>query len=559
MALRFAEKAEAAHDVPLTIRHLLDTALVTSADQEIVYRGDVRITYREFRARLGRLANALTALGATEGMTIGVLDWDSHRYLECYFAVPMLGAVLQTVNVRLPPAQVADTINRAGAEILLVHRDFLPLVEALRGALPKVRVIVALMDGEAINGEVGAPDYAAGEYERLLQDADPGFAFRDFDENAMATIFFTTGTTGSPKAVCFTHRQIVLHTLAANGAFGVLRSRGFGADDVYMPLTPMFHVHAWGVPYIATMLGVKQVYAGRYDPDTILDLRAREGVTFSHCVPTILQMILSAADRRGDDLTGWLMTIGGSALTQALCRDGRRRGMDLIAGYGMSETAPTLAVSRPRRTRGTNGPKDREADEVEALTMAGVPLPLVSVRVVDEAMRDVPADGVTRGELVVRAPWLTGCYVGDARASDALWRGGWLHTQDVATLNAEGYVQIRDRLKDVIKTGGEWLCSVTLEDLIADLPGIESVAVIAVPHPRWGERPLGVVVPAPGHAVTLEQVNHRLETAIAGGEISRYGRLDALELVETMPKTSVGKIDKKALRARFAAATGAPA
>lgn len=239
MALRFVERAAEAHDFPLTIRHLLDTSLVTAADQEIVYRDEVRITYRTFHERLGRLASALTALGAAEGMTIGVLDWDSHRYLECYFAIPMIGAVLQTVNVRLPPAQVAETINRAGAEILLVHRDFLPLVEALRGALPNVRAIVALMDGDA-----APPDYAAGEYERLLQDADPDFEFRDFDENAMATLFFTTGTTGSPKAVCFTHRQIVLHAIVANGPFGGLHSRGFGADDVYMPLTPMFHVHA---------------------------------------------------------------------------------------------------------------------------------------------------------------------------------------------------------------------------------------------------------------------------------------------------------------------------
>ncbi len=540
MALRFVERAAEAHDFPLTIRHLLDTSLVTAADQEIVYRDEVRITYRTFHERLGRLASALTALGAAEGMTIGVLDWDSHRYLECYFAIPMIGAVLQTVNVRLPPAQVAETINRAGAEILLVHRDFLPLIEALRGALPNVRAIVALMDGDA-----APPDYAAGEYERLLQDADPAFEFRDFDENAMATLFFTTGTTGSPKAVCFTHRQIVLHAIVANGPFGGLHSRGFGADDVYMPLTPMFHVHAWGMPYVATMLGVKQVYAGRYDPDTILDLRAREGVTFSHCVPTILQMVLAAADRRGADLAGWLMTIGGSALTQALCREGRRRGMELVSGYGMSETAPLLTVSRPRREGGS--------DEVEALTMAGVPVPLVSVRVVDETMRDVPADGVSRGELVIRAPWLTGCYVGDTRASDALWRGGWLHTQDVATLNREGYVQIRDRLKDVIKTGGEWLCSVTLEDMIADLPGIEQVAVIGVPHPHWGERPLGVVVAVAGHTVTLEQVNQRLDSAIASGEVSRYARLESLELVETMPKTSVGKVDKKALRALYAA------
>ena len=544
MTLRFATKAAQAHDYRLTIGCLLDTALRSASDQEIVYRDQVRFTYRELRQRIGRLASVLTGLGAGHGTVVGVLDWDSHRYLECYFGVPMMGAVLQTVNVRLPPAQVADTIDRAEAEILIVHRDFLPLWQALRGALPRVSAVIAIADGDA--GAV-VPDGVAGEYETLLASASPDHVFTDFDENAIATTFFTTGTTGRPKAVCFTHRQIVLHALAVCGPFGGMRSRGFGIDDVYMPLTPMFHVHAWGVPYVATMLGVKQVYPGRYEPETILRLRADEGVTYSHCVPTILQMVLAAADRTGADLSGWLMTIGGSALTGALCREGRRRGMDLVAGYGMSETAPTLSIARPPR----GGVPDEDA-EVAALTAAGVPIPLVSVRVVDEQMRDVPADGVSRGELVVRAPWLTPCYVGDERASDELWRGGWLHTQDVASLDGHGNIRIRDRLKDVIKTGGEWLCSVTLEDLIAEVDGVHEVAVVGVAHPHWGERPIGVVSAHAGHAPTLEAVNARLDRAIASGEISRFARLDRLEIVDSLPKTSVGKIDKKALRSAYA-------
>ena len=543
MALRFAEKAAEAYDFPLTIGHLLDTALVTAADQEIVYRDQVRMTYRTFRTRLGRLASALSGLGAAEGMVIAVMDWDSHRYLECYFAVPMMGAVLQTVNVRLPPAQVAETIVRAEAEILLVHRDFLPLYEAIAPLLTRVGRVVVLMDGDAAPPPAGV----AGEYEALLEQSAPDFVFRDFDENAIATTFFTSGTTGSPKQVCFTHRQIVLHALAANGPFGTTRARGFGIDDVYMPLTPMFHVHAWGVPYIATMLGVKQVYPGRYEPATLLRLRAAEKVTYSHCVPTILQMVFDAADKSGSDLSGWLITIGGSALTQALCREGRRRGMEVVTGYGMSETAPMVSLARPR--------PDGDGSEdslVRAFTATGVPVPLVSVRVVDEAMRDVPADGATRGELVIRSPWLTPCYVGNAQASDALWRGGWLHTQDVATIDSQGTLQIRDRLKDVIKTGGEWLCSVTLEDLVSSLDGVQAIAVVGVPHPQWGERPIGVVVPQAGRSVTVETINTHLETAIASGELSRYGKLERIELVEDLPKTSVGKIDKKLLRARYA-------
>ncbi|MDB5736961.1 MAG: o-succinylbenzoate--CoA ligase, partial [Sphingomonas bacterium] len=341
MPLRFAEAAPEAYQYPLTIGHLLDTAMMTSGDQEIVYRDKHRFTYREFRGRVGRLASLLTDLGATEGMTIAVMDWDSHRYLEAYFAVPMMGAVLQTVNVRLPPPQVAYTLAHAKAEILLVHHEFLPLVDAILPKLPGIKAVVLIADGT----DTPLPAYAKGEYEALSAAASPDFGFRDFDENAIATTFYTTGTTGNPKGVCFSHRQLVLHTMAVCGPFGDTRSRGLGIDDVYMPLTPMFHVHAWGVPYLATMLGLKQVYPGRYEPAMICDLYRNEGVTYSHCVPTILQMVFAAADAKGADLTGWMMTIGGSALTPALCEEGRRRGMEIVAGYGMSETAPTISIA----------------------------------------------------------------------------------------------------------------------------------------------------------------------------------------------------------------------
>jgi len=548
MPLRFADHAEEAYRFPLTIGHLLDAALVTSADQEIVYRDQLRFTYRELRWRIGRLASLLADLGAEEGMTIGVMDWDSHRYLEAYFAVPMMGAVLQTVNVRLSPAQVAYTLNHASAEILLVHRDFFPLVDAILPSCPKVKAVIAIMDG--VEGEL--PAYAKGEYEALSAAASADFPFRDFDENAVATTFYTTGTTGNPKGVSFTHRQLVLHSLACNAPFGDTRHPGLGIDEVYMPLTPMFHVHAWGIPYIATMLGIKQVYPGRYEPDLILDLREKEGVSFSHCVPTIMQMILAAADKRGTDLTGWLMTIGGAALTQSLWREGTQRGMHVVAGYGMSETAPTLSLCR--RRFGADGSEESEAG---ALTMAGVPVPLVSIRIVDGDMNDVPSDGKARGEIVARAPWLTSSYTGDPESSKALWKGGWLHTQDVASIDAEGYIQIKDRLKDVIKTGGEWICSLTLEDLIAGTEGVAEVAVIGVPDARWSERPIAVVVPVAGATPTLEMVNAPLQVAVEGGAISRFALLDRIETIDAMPKTSVGKIDKKALRALYAKAPAA--
>ena len=546
MPLRFVEPASEAYAFPLLIGQLLNSCLLTARDNEIVYRDRARFTYPAFRDRLGRLASGLARLGAGEGTTVAVLDWDSHRYLECYFAVPMMGAVIQTVNVRLPPAQVVLTLAEAAAEIVLVHRDFLPLVEAALPRLPGVKAVVLIADGT----EAAMPACAAVEYEALLAENPPDYPFADFDENAVATTFFTTGTTGQPKAVSFTHRQIVLHTLACCGMFGVSHHRGLGIDDVYMPLTPMFHVHAWGVPYIATMLGLKQVYPGRYDPSVILDLRAREGVTYSHCVPTVLQMVLTAAEARGDDLSGWMMTIGGSALTGALCEAARRRGLHVVAGYGMSETCPTVTHARSFARDGLD-----DAAEVGAFTLAGAPLPLVAARVVDEGMRVLPPDGRAQGELVLRAPWLTAGYVGDAAASNALWRGGWLHTQDVAVQNPDGTIQIRDRLKDVIKSGGEWLCSVTLEEVIAGLDEVAEVAVVGVPDAHWGERPVAVVVPAPGATVDAERVNARLGAVVATGALSRYARVGRVAILDALPRTSVGKVDKKALRAMLSSGT----
>lgn len=541
MALRFAQPAEEAYRFPLTIGHLLDSAVATSAGREIVYRDQVRYDYPKLRDRIGRLASMLASVGAQEGETIAVMDWDSHRYLEAYFAIPMMGAVLFTVNVRLSPAQIAYTLGHSKAQILLVHRDFFAVIEGLLSQLPDIKAVIAIADG----AQMTCPAFAVGEYESLNAAADPDFEFRDFDENALATTFYTTGTTGSPKGVCFSHRQIVLHTLAAKAPFGVTRGGGLGHGDVYMPLTPMFHVHAWGMPYVATLLGLKQVYPGRYDPNFIIDLKQRERVSYSHCVPTIMRMILDAAAGRNADLTGWTLKIGGSPLTSDLYEQAASKGVLLISGYGMSETAPIIATAR-LRTR-----EDNEDGQVASPVASGVPIPLVSARIVDSRMNPLPTDGKSQGELVLRAPWLTPCYIGDSAASAALWRGGWMHTQDVATIEPDGTIIIRDRLKDVIKSGGEWLSSLDLENLISGADGVAEVAVIGIPHSRWGERPMAVVTRRGSINPTLESVNAPISAAIGRGEVSRFALLERLEVVDALPRTSVGKIDKKALRERF--------
>ena len=545
MALRFAEPAAEARCPPLTIGQLLNGVLTKAADQQIVYRDRTCQSYRDLIDRIGRLASLLRRLDVEAGTTVAVMDWDSHRYLEAYFAVPMMGAVLQTVNVRMPATQIAYSLRHAGARILLVHRDFFPIVEEILPDLPDIQAVIAIID-DAVEQ---LPAWADGEYEQLSAAASPYYPFEDFDENALATTFYTSGTTGLPKGVCFSHRQIVLHTLAVASSCGASGATpGLGLGDVYMPLTPMFHVHAWGMPYVATMLGVKQVYPGRYEPEMICRLRREHMVTYSHCVPTVLQMVINHARSNDIDVAGWKMTIGGSAMTRSLCAEARSLGMGVGAGYGMSETCPILA----RASFSSLEQADNQENLLAAMTVAGIPAPLTDLRIVDEAMNFLPHDGRTRGELVARAPWLTPCYTGDPAASQALWRGGWLHTQDIATIDAQGQLQIRDRLKDVIKTGGEWVDSLQLEELVATAPDIVEAAVVAVPDPKWGERPLAVVVPKPGAIPTLDTINVPVEEAIAQGAITRYARLDRIKIVDQLPRTSVGKIDKKLLRALYA-------
>lgn len=531
-----------AYTYPLLIKQLLLNSMSLHGDQEITYRGEMRYTYRDFNRRIAQLANALTALDVRAGTTVAVMDWDSHRYLESYFGIPMMGATMFTVNVRLSPAQILYTLADADTEVLLVHTDFLPVIEQIRDQLPLLRHIVVLSD----DGKLPEHKLAlAGEYEALMAQAGTQYEFPELDENTKAVTFYTTGTTGDPKGVCYSHRHIVLHAMAT--ALSVCSPGGsqrLSTADVYMPITPMFHVLGWGFPYITIMLGLRTVLPGRYLPDVLLKLRETEKVTFSHCVPTILQMLVSGAEKTGQDLSGWKVIIGGSALPPGLCEAALAKGMDVFAGYGMSETGPVVSLAlTPAR-----GAPATHADDLKLRCSTGRPSLMVDFRVVDEEMRDVPRDGVSRGEIVLRSPSLTPLYFKKPEASEELWRGGYLHTQDIAVMYPDGVVQIVDRLKDVIKTGGEWVSSIEVEGLITQVPGVQEAAVIGVPDAKWGERPMAFVVAAGD--VDAKAVREHLLSHVQAKRLSAYAvpELERILFVGEIPKTSVGKVNKKQLR-----------
>lgn len=534
-------KTASAYSYPLLIKNLFLAPVVENPQQEIVYRDKYRFTYADFRARVSRLANALTKLGVKAGDTVAIMDWDSHRYLECFYAVPMLGAVLHTVNVRLSPDQIVYTIDHAEDDLLLVNSEFLPILEQIKGRIDMVKGFVLLSDEES---RPVTPLPLAGEYEQLLALSSDNFPFAEFDENTRATTFYTTGTTGLPKGVYFSHRQLVLHTLGTIAALATSTDQGrFHQGDVYMPITPMFHVHAWGFPYIATTVGVKQVYPGKYVPSTLLQLIEKEGVTFSHCVPTIMHMLMSCPDFAKIDLSKWKVIIGGAALPKKMCQTALEKGIDIFSGYGMSETCPVLTLAHVG-----NRHLDKGA-EVDIRCKTGRPLPLVQLRVVDEQMIDVARDGATVGEVVVRAPWLTQGYWKDGRNSENLWRDGYLHTGDVAQINTDNYINITDRMKDVIKIGGEWLSSLELEDIINLHPAVSEVAVIGIADEKWGERPLALIVlKADAKQPDLKEIVNHVKVFIDKGLMSKLGLLLQISYVTAIDKTSVGKINKKLLR-----------
>ncbi len=543
---RLIPSAENAHAYPLLIKRLLLSGSRYEKTREIVYRDKLRYSYATFNERVARLANVLSEAGVKAGDTVAVMDWDSHRYLECMFAIPMLGAVLHTINIRLSPDQILYTMNHAEDRFVLVNSEFVPLYNGIAGQLTTVEKTLLLTDGEDKSAELPS---LVGEYESLLAAASAHYDFADFDENSVATTFYTTGTTGNPKGVYFTHRQLVLHTMSMATTMGGLDSiRLLGNDDVYMPITPMFHVHAWGVPYVATMLGVKQVYPGRYEPDMLCRLIKEEKVTFSHCVPTILQMVLGAPGAQGHDFGGMKMIIGGSALNRSLYEVAKERGIQLTAAYGMSETCPLISCAYLNEELRAGSEDERTTYRIKA----GIPVPLVEAAIMDAEGKLLPSDGESQGELVLRAPWLTQGYFREPEKGEELWAHGWLHTGDVATIDGMGFIEIRDRIKDVIKTGGEWISSLELEDLISRHPTVREVAVVGVPDPQWGERPFALLVLREEQGLDARGLKEHLKPFVEQGHINKWAIPTQIALVTEIPKTSVGKLDKKRIRVEIA-------
>lgn len=540
------ESTQSAYAFPLLIKQLFEAPLEDNPNQEIVYRDQITITYKTWKERVHRLANALASVGVKEGSTVAVMDWDSHRYLEAYYAIPMMGAVLHTINVRLSPEQLVFTIEHAEDDIIICHADFIPLLEHIKGRIAQGRKIILIADGaevppNRINFE--------GEYEELLANSATKFNFPDFDENTRATTFYTTGTTGLPKGVYFSHRQLVLHTLIGTMQLATPAVQGrFHRESVYMPLTPMFHVHAWGIPYVATFLGTKQVYPGKYVPAILLKLIDKHKVTYSHCVPTILNMLLKDPTSDQYDLSKWICVIGGAALPKPIAIKALKRGIDVHGGYGLSETCPFISISQLTQ-------EELELDleeQVEIRSRTGRPIGLVQARVVDAKGVDVPRDDKTTGEIILRAPFLTQGYFKDHVNSEKLWADGWLHTNDVACINEKGSLRITDRTKDLIKVSGEWLSSLEIEDVVSQHKGVAEVAVIGLPDLKWGEVPLAIIVPKENVQFVDKDIIQVVRSSVDNGVLPREAITIKVRRTDSIEKTSVGKINKVALRSKYA-------
>ncbi|WP_296405204.1 fatty acid--CoA ligase [Psychrobacter sp.] len=547
--------APQAYHFPLIIKQLLNRSKVTSQHQEIVYADKMRMTYNELFSRIAKLANVLEGLNLDKGDVVAVMDWDSHRFLESYFAIPMSQYVLQTVNVRLSPDKVLYTINHAKPKVLLLNSEFAPMVKDYQFENSSIEHIIWLDDnGVSSEGVFGVnQSRLLGEYEALLADASDEFEFQDFDENTIATTFYTSGTTGNPKGVFFSHRQLVLHALAEAATLGVLpQKQGLVLGDVYMPITPMFHVLAWGFPYTATMIGLKQVYPGRYAPDALIKLIKEEKVTITHCVPTILQMLLKQAESEGYTFNGLKMVVGGSSLTEGLAKTSLASGIEVYTGYGMSETAPLIGLTEFR----ADDPEMSIDEDAKRRSLTGKPVMMVDAKIWDGECKAMPQDGKQTGELVLRAPWLTQSYFKNADAGEELWQGGYMHTQDIAYMTEDGTLKITDRLKDVIKSGGEWISSLEIETILSLHPAVADVAVIGVKDEKWGERPLAAIVLKPNcQDVSIEDIKAIAEKAAEKGMIPKYGVPEYYKIVDDLPKTSVGKHDKKLMREQFTGQT----
>jgi len=543
------------YDYQLNLKKFLEHAARIHPRAEIVYKDVARETYAILYERCRRLSNALKDLGVRQGSKVITFEWNTHRFLEIYFAVPCMGAIMHMGNPLLTPQQITYIINRAEDEILIFNKDFLPLIESIRDDLTSVRHYIVMADD---GRQPETPLKPISAYEAMLNRASPQYEYPDINENTVATMSNTTGTTGDPKICFFTHRQNVMHTLVWTiMLLGFSGKRGFDPRrDLMIPCVPMFHAHGWSLPYMATLLGCNQALMGRFEPRAFLDLIKREKQPdrggFMQCIPTVLNMILSdpKIEEYREYLKGIIYEGGGSRLPLGLARRAKDLGLDICAGWGMTEiyTKVALQYLKPHMFSWP------EEEQLDFLTRTGIAVPLVEQRVVDVDGNDVEKDGQSLGEIVLRAPWLTAGYYKDPEKSQELWRDGWLHSGDLATIDEEESILIADRRKDVIKSGGEWISTLTLESLISLHGKVQEVAIIGALSEKWGERPIAIVVPRQEHRDDIgeAEVKAHLAAFVDQGKILKWWIPEKILFVDEIPKTSVGKFNKKRIRELYA-------
>lgn len=531
---------------PLLLRSMLDRANRLFPRKEVVsrdYSGLHRYTYADYYRRVCRLANVLKELGVKQGDRVGTLAWNHHRHLELYFAVPCYGAVLHTLNLRLFTEHLVYVINHAENTVIFVDEDLLPLLEAVKDQLHTVRHFVVMTDKEELPATSLQPVYS---YEKLLSAAPDTFEFpADLDEFTPAAMCYTTATTGEPKGVVYTHRGLYLHSMC----LGLVDTLGLSESDTLLPIVPMFHANAWGTPFACVWYGTKLVLPGsRPDIKIICDLIVSENVTLAAGVPTIWMGLLALNRKVKYDFSKVRAFVcGGSAAPRSLIQAfDREVGAPILHAYGMTETTPVALVSRPKSYM-SDWPEDTMYN---LKAKQGILVPGLEMKVVDEEGREIAWDGKQMGELLLRGPWIASEYYREPERSKEAFAGGWLHTSDMVTVDEEGFVNIADRAKDLIKSGGEWISSVDLENQIMSHPAVREAAVIAIPHEKWFERPAACVVlheDQRGKVTEADIINFLQDKVV------KWWLPDKVFFLDEIPKTSVGKFDKKVLRRQYGA------
>ncbi len=527
---------------PLILTRFLDRATKLYPNQRIATKtptGVHRETYEELGDRVGRLASALRGIGVEPGDRVGSFAWNTWRHLEVYFAVPCMGSVLHTLNIRLHPEQVAWIANHAEDRVIVVDDSLLPAFAKVLPHLSTVERIIVMGDGD--RAPLGEWAERALDHESLLAEASADFGWPDLDENEACAMCYTSGTTGHPKGVVYSHRSMVLHSYALN----MPENFGLTSREVILPVVPMFHANAWGTPFGATLAGATQVYAGQFsaDPASLADLVETERVTIAAGVPTVWIGVLQHLDANPRDFSSLHTLIcGGSAVPVSLIDAFEKNyGVNVVQAWGMTETGPLGSMSRLL-------PALEDLPERERLRVRGKQGRIVAgvrFRLLDDDGQEIPWDGKSMGELQVKGNWVAATYYNDERSSDS-FVDGWLRTGDVAVADEHGYLQLVDRTKDLVKSGGEWISSVELESALMGHPAVLEAAVIGVPHEKWAERPLACVVVKPGAETTKEDL-----IAFLAEQFPKWWLPDDVAFLEAIPKTSVGKFDKKVLREDF--------